>query len=1119
MHLNCVSLQSPDSTPRHAFPGKIALLLIAFLLQNSGCGYGSERDGLLFRPLEAVETGITFENTLVEDSTFNMLTYLYFYNGGGVAAGDVNSDGLVDLYFTGNQLPNRLYLNHGGFSFEDVTESAGVAGRSDWTTGVTMADVNGDGYLDIYVSAVTYLDQKGTNELFINNGDGTFDERAEEYGLNHVGYSVQSAFFDYDGDGDLDVYLLSHSTHAEETFGPDALRYTRSATAGDKLFRNEDGFFVDVSEEAGIYGSRLGYGLGVVVSDLDRDGCPDLYVANDFHEQDYLYYNNCDGTFEEQISNSVGHTSRASMGVDAADFNNDGLPDIIVLDMMPDRQDVFNSSVVAESMEIYNLQRRLGYHDQLMRNTLQLNRGNRRFSEIAYLSGVQATDWSWAPLFSDLDNDGLKDIFITNGILRRPNDKDFIRFISSRINQSVLERGMRQEDMQMIERMPDAARTNYAFRNVGEYAFQNVSDTWGLDDSGYSSGAAYADLDNDGDLDLIVNNINDRAWIYENLTDRVTGNHYLTISLKGNGANTAGIGTKAIIRSKGQQQLAEAMPTRGFQSSVDPRLHFGLGSNSFVDTLIVVWPDQRYQFFSNVPGDTLLSVSQENASGVYVFELPEATLFEDVTDRVELPYKHEENKFVDFNRERLMPQKVSTEGPALAVGDINGDGLDDIFAGGAKRQPAALMLQQPGGTFLLSNEDLWRADSLYEDVDALFFDADGDGDLDLYVVSGGNEFWGNNSALRDRLYLNVGNGDFERDESALPDLFANGCCVTAADYDQDGDQDLFVGSRIVSRHYGESPRSYLLLNDGSGTFSDVTERAAAGLSEVGMVTEAAWANIVGDDRLDLIVVGEWMPLTVFSQMDGTFVDRTDSAGFGGTEGWWNTVSAVDMDGDGDMDLVAGNLGRNSVLQVTPEHPVRLQIKDVDGNGDVEHLITSFRNGAEYPLATADELIEQIPSLGRKYRTYQEFGARRLENIFSPFELEGGIKREVRTFSSVYAENLGDGTFRLTPLPVESQFSPVYAVLSGDFDADSRTDVILAGNFYGVKPVVGRYDAGYGLLLSGTPSGPFRAHSPSEIGLFLEGQIRDLKPLRYADGSVLIVVARNDDRLQLIRTSL
>ncbi|HEV8597273.1 MAG TPA: VCBS repeat-containing protein [Candidatus Dormibacteraeota bacterium] len=1035
---------------------------------------------------------MAFVNSLPEDTTFNIDKYLYYYNGGGVALGDIDGDGLPDLYLTSNLGANRLYLNKGNFHFEDITARAGVADSVGWKTGVTMADVNGDGRLDIYVSGVSYLAEHGRNVLYVNNGDRTFTDRTREYGLEHVGYSTQAAFFDYDGDGDLDMYLLNHSVHTERGVSAHPQRFPRHPRAGDRLFRNDRGHFVDVSEAAHIYGGVEGYGLGVVASDLNGDGCPDLYVANDFQENDFLYWNNCDGTFTESIARAAPHTSRFSMGVDAADFNNDGRTDLVVLDMLPDREDILKTSANAENFTIFNLKLQAGYHPQYARNTLQLNRGGgaaTRFSDIGYLAGVYATDWSWSPLFADLDNDGLKDLFISTGIYRRPNDLDFITYQS---------------------KLPQVPLANYAYRNNGDLTFTNMAGPWGLAQAGFSNGAAYADLDNDGALDLVVSHINAPASIYRNRARSMGGGAYLQVRLQGAGANTAGIGAKVIVRLRGTTQLLEQMPTRGFESSVDPRLHFGLGTATRVDSLIVIWPDRRFQVLTDVPVNQSITLSQRDAAGRFAYQRQGAAMFSDITARTGLDFKHEENAFFDYNREPLMPHLLSTEGPALAVGDVNGDGLDDIYAGGAKWQPGRLFIQQRDGAFRAQNEPAIAADSLSEDVAAAFFDADGDGHLDLYVVSGGNEFWDDAEPLRDRLYINDGRGRFLRAEGALPDFFHNGSCVVPGDFNGDGRIDLFVGSRVVSRQYGRTPRSYLLQNDGAGHFTDVTLEQAPTLADVGMVTAAAWID------KDLVVVGEWMPVRLFRRENGRFVDRTAEAGLAGTNGWWNSVTAADLNGDGRQDLVLGNLGLNSYIRASPAEPARLYVNDFFGNGTLEQILTFYKHGVSYPLPGRDDLVRLIPQLRSKYPSYASFGAARIEDIFPASELRRAAVLEAREFATSVALNQGDGTFDLQALPAEAQFAPVYASLAEDFDRDGHTDLLLAGNFYGVTPVQGRYDASYGQVLRGDGMGRFAAVDMETSELVIDGQVRHMAWLRGVGGERLIVVARNGDRLQIIR---
>jgi hypothetical protein len=1095
------------------------VVLSIALLGLAACEYRGSPEPALFELLSPEATGITFVNELPESADFNILNYLYYYNGGGVAVGDADGDGLQDLYFTSNLGTDRLYRNLGDYRFEDITERAGVAGPPGWTTGATMADVNGDGHVDLYVSAVSHLGMRGRNVLYINDGHATFTDRTHEYGLGHEGYSTQAAFFDYDGDGDLDMYLLNHSTHTDRMVSPGPRRTVRHPRAGDRLFRNDGKRFVDVSDEAGIHGSVEGFGLGVVASDVNVDGCPDLYIANDFQEDDFLYINDCDGTFTESIATATGHTSRFSMGVDAADFSNDGRPDLAVLDMLPEREEILKTSANAEGFNVYELRLRAGYHPQFARNTLQLNRGGGRFSDIGYLAGVHATDWSWAPLFADLDNDGHKDLFVTNGIYRRPNDLDYINFVGNDAMQASLARGVSDENLTLLSRMPQIPLANYAFRNNGDLTFTNTAEAWGLAQPGFSNGAVYVDLNNSGGLDLVVNNINAPPGIYRSRAGEATDHHYLRVALRGSGANTAGIGAKVTIRHDGERQLLEQMPTRGFQSSVDPRLHFGLGAATRIDSLIVVWPDHRFQVLTDVAVDGELTLVQEEASGRYAYERDGAAappLFADAAAPAGMDFRHEENTFFDYNREPLMPHRVSTEGPALAVGDVNGDGLDDLYIGGAKHQSGRLYLQLRGNRFQAGSEPVFQADSLNEDVDAAFFDADGDRDLDLYVVSGGNEFWGEHEALRDRLYVNDGRGGFRRDRAALPDIFENGCCVAPADIDGDGDTDLFVGSRVVAQNYGLSPMSHLLENDGAGRFVDVTTEKAAALAEAGMVTSAAWIDTDTDGALDLVVVGEWMPVRVFRQEAGRFVDRTAEAGFAGTNGWWNTVEVVDVRGDGRQDLVLGNLGLNSYIRASPSEPARLYIRDFSRSGALDQILTFYKHGVSYPLAGRDELIRRIPQLRSRYVSYADFGASRIEDIFSPAELEGAEVREAYAFASALALNNGDGTFVVRPLPVEAQFAPIHAILPGDYDGDGHTDLVVGGNFHGVTPERGRYDASYGLLLRGDGTGAFEAVDMEASGLIIDGQVRDLAVLHCAEGERLIVVARNDDTLALLR---
>lgn len=1071
----------------------------------------------LFESLPASRTGVSFTNTLPEAPEFSILNYLYYYNGGGVAAGDIDGDGRVDLYLSSNLEPNRLYRNLGDFRFEDITEQAGVAGPPGWKTGVSMADVNGDGALDLYVSAVDYLTMRGRNVLYINDGRGRFTDRTEAYGLAFAGFSTQALFFDYDRDGDLDLYLLNHSVHTERQIGVAARREQRHPQAGDRLYRNDGGRFVDVSRSAGIYGGVEGFGLGVVASDVNLDGCLDLYVANDFQENDFLYLNDCRGGFTEVGTRAFSHTSRFSMGVDAADMNDDGLPDIMTVDMLPEREVIFKTSASYEGWNLFEMRLRAGYSVQYPRNTLQVNRGDGTFAEVGFLAGVAASDWSWGPLFADFDNDGRKDLFITNGIYRRPNDLDYINYVGNEAAQSALARGVtREENQDLLRRMPQIPLPNHLYRNEGDWRFTDMAAAWGLAEPGFSNGSAYVDLDDDGALDLVVNRINAPAAVYRNRARALDGaGHWLQVTLRGRGGNTEGIGAKVIAVTGAHRQLVEQQPVRGFQSSVDRRLHFGFGTSAVADSLIVIWPDASVQTFTKVALDRAITVHQDSASGRWRYTPVPYRTAPDEAPSLGAAVLHTENEFLDYNREPLMPHVLSAEGPALTVGDVNGDGLDDLYVGGAKWQRGTLLVQQPDGRFRESSAATFAADSTAEDVDAVFFDADRDGDLDLYVVSAGNEFWEEFPELADRLYRNDGRGGFTRVPEALPaDFRENGGSVTVADFDGDGDQDLFVGSRVVAREYGRLPRSYLLRNDGTGRFTDVTESLAPGLGRAGMVTSAQWADVNGDQRPDLVVAGEWMSVRIWFNTGTRLEERASATGLHGVSGWWNSLAIADLNGDGALDLVLGNAGQNGFLQPSGTRPVRLLVHDFTSTGTTKQLLTRFVGDTAYPLAGRDDLVKLMPALRGKYPSFAAFGASRLEDIFDPRELAAAERLEARTFASSIALNDGTGRFTLQPLPTAAQTSMVFASLVLDANADGHADLLLAGNQYGVPPVLGRYDASRGTLLLGDGTGAFRP-APSAAALPLDGQVRAFGLVRRTGRAPLLAVARNGATLQLL----
>jgi len=1099
-------------------------LVVIFIFAIS-CNSQKQSGPKLFTLLDPNFTGVQFQNTLTETNKFHIIEYLYFYNGGGVAAGDINNDGLVDLYFSANQLPNRLYLNKGDLQFEDITQSAGVAGAGDWSTGVTMADVNGDGFLDIYLCQLgDYKHIKGKNQLFINQGNLTFVDQASQYGLDYKGFSTQAAFFDYDLDGDLDMYLLNHAVHTERSYGPAEIRKQFDSKAGDRLFRqdwkNSQPFFADVTREAGIFSSHIGYGLAVTAGDLNQDGCTDLYVSNDFHENDYLYINNCDGTFSEKLTEFIPHSSRFSMGNDLADFNNDGKLDIMVLDMFPDKEEVLKKSVGEQSIETYNLKLNFGYHHQLARNTLQLNLGNGHFSEIALLTDLYATDWSWSPLFCDMDNDGNKDLYITNGIVKRPNDLDYVNFLSNQGHRLYQMSPQDSVDRYLIKLMPSDKIANYAFQNLGDLSFKNLTSEWGLEQPAFSNGACYADLDNDGDLELIVNNINEKAFIYQNNSE--TGsNNYLQVQLKGAGKNTQGVGTKVILRIGKKILLQEQMPTRGFMSSVDPILSFGLGAASIVDSLAVIWPNGALEKLSLITVNQRLVLEQVNAKAIYNYKIAQLKPwgFEDISEEAGIDFKHRENNFIDYNREYLMPHKLSTEGPKLAIGDINGDGLDDFYIGGARNQPGAVFFQNNDGKFIKSPQVHIEQDRMTEDVGAALFDADGDGDLDLYVSSGGNEWKEGHPYLKDRLYINNGLGQLVSATHQLPEIFVNGSCVKPSDFDLDGDIDLYVGSRSVPGQYGKAPKSQLLVNDGKGNFTESAKQLASGLSQLGMVTDAIWSDFDNDQQIDLLVVGEWLPISVFKNHGGRFIEVTNASGLTNTQGWWNTITAGDFDQDGDVDYLVGNLGLNAKIKANPQEPATLYLKDFDQNGSLDHILCFYKNGKSMPFATKDELVKQIVSLKKKFVNYRDYArVQSIQDIFSPEQLADAVIKKAHTFHSSYLQNLGNGKFNIQSLPLQAQFSPVYTFLVNDYNQDGTLDVLLAGNFDGATINFGKYDAGYGLLLSGDGKGNFTSIDPVNSNIVIKGDTRDMKELKTAQGDRIIMVAKSDKAMQVFRFS-
>lgn len=1025
--------------------GLASLLLI-------GC---SQKEGQLFEKLSSDESNITFNNQLLDSKNISILDYLYYYNGGGVALGDINNDGLVDIYFTSNQGKNKLYLNKGANKFEDITAKAGVEGQSDWKSGTIMADVNGDGYLDIYVCAVVGINGfEGQNELFINNKDNTFTERAAEYGLDLDNYSSSAAFLDYDLDGDLDMYLLNHAVHSELSYGNADIRNKRSYECGDKLFQNNNGKFVDVSEKAGIFGGANGYGLGLAVSDFNLDGYPDIYVCNDFHEDDYYYLNNGDGTFSESLKSHFGHTSRFSMGVDVADVNHDGFPDIMTLDMLPEDEKVLKSSLGDDNTQMLKMRtEKLGYHYQYTRNMLQLNRDGNSFTETALLSGIAATDWSWSTLFADYDQDGEQDIFVCNGIPKRPNDLDYVKYysndqIKSKINSTKL------LDKEALKRMTKGNVSNYVFQGSKDLEFKNRSNDWIENDSIISNGSGYADLDNDGDLDVVTNNLNSIASVYINKTDKKS--NYLKLKLQFVGKNTFGIGSKVISYSKGKKQFKELQTTRGFQSSSEPMIHFGYGKTTSVDSIVVIWPDKTAQTLKNIKTNQTLTIKASNSRKAFDYrKLHPAVLpiFKKVETGLGIDFMNQENDYVDFLAQKLIPYQRSDRSAATAIGDLNGDGKEDIFFGGSRGKKAAVYIQNKTG-FTKKPVSEIEKDSVFEDASAVIGDFNNDKINDLYIASGGGE---NASNLQDRLYLN-NNNQFLK--SALPKLTQNASVVKAFDYDKDGDLDLFVGNNSLNNRFGSMPDCYLL-NNNKGVFTIVESQT---FSKIGMVTDAVFNDFNKDGKIDIIVVGEWMKPTFFANKNGKFSNVTETVFPEKSNGLWQSVMPFDIDHDGDEDYLIGNWGMNSKFKASQDFPMKMYYDDFDTNGSFETIIAIEKKGQYYTTMGLDELAEQFSGmLKKKFNSYKSFAGKTLEEVFDPKMLEKGKLFEVDNLKSGYLKN-DNGKFTFVSFSNKMQVAPITCFVKSNFDSDAKEEVFVAGNYFGVSPYHSRFDGFSGALI-------------------------------------------------------
>lgn len=1071
---------------------------------------------MLFTELSSGATGIEFKNLVRETEEFNVLTYGYFHQGGGVAIGDINNDSLPDIYFTGNMMASKLYLNKGGLEFDDITEQAGVAAAGLWNTGTTMADVNGDGYLDIYICRSAAADPNNRkNLLFINNGDLTFTEQAAKYGLADRGYSTQASFFDYDRDGDLDMYLLNHSLQEYAGFSriTGAFKKRKDPNYGDRLFRNDGDKFTDVSAEAGIISNVLGFGLAVTVTDANNDGWLDIYVSNDYSEEDYFYVNQKDGTFRESLRDHFGHVSLFSMGADAADINNDLLSDIITLDMLPESSYEQKKIMGPENYEKYRELLDEGFYAQSMRNMLHLNQGNGYFSEIGQLSGISNTHWSWAALAADYDNDGWKDLLVTNGYMRNYLDMDFLSYlVSQRVNMQQPNRDVVLLDL--INRMPPIEVRNYLYKNKGDLTFENVSERWGIENESVSNAAAYADLDGDGDLDLIVCHTNAIASVYRNNSESLSGNRFLKIRLQGEGKNRFGIGARVTLYTKGTMQQQEMIPVRGLQSSVHHELVFGLGNSQTVDSLRVFWPDGTTQKLGSTGSNRTVTLHQKDATRAPQREIRnQAPLFAENESALGIQYSEAKGGTSDFKRDRMIPNSISTSGPKIAKGDVNGDGLEDLFFASAKGTSGKLFIRKRDGTFSAAPASSLPDSKSFNDKDAAFFDADGDGDLDLYIVSGGNEYNEDAAELQDRLLINDGRGNFKHDVNALPKMLTSGSSLAIADFDKDGHLDVFVGGRSIPGKYPLAPRSYLLRNTGKGKFEDVTSSFCPDLVNPGMVTDVYAADLNADGFADLVVAGEWMSIGVYINEGGKGLTSKKSAIQDNTSGWWSVVEGEDFDGDGDIDLVLGNFGRNNQYRADAERPIKILYKDFDNNGSIDPIVHYYFGDTLSFAYSRDELIGQLPGMKKKFVDYQTFASTPFSEYFSKEQLTGSDTLSASMLESVYLINDGTGSFELRRLPVEAQFAPIFALAVADVNNDGNPDILTGGNFTQSRVSVGQCDANYGIVLLGDGKGSFSTLNPVRSGLMVRGDVRDIEVVKVGNTNH-VLFARNGNSLKV-----
>ena len=1078
----------------------------------------------LFSLVSPEESGFDFTNEVLNKKELNIFRYRNFYNGGGVAIGDINNDGLADIYMTANMGPNKLFLNKGNLQFEEISEKAGVTGNKPWSTGVNMVDINADGLLDIYVSNAGNMEGNNhDNDLYINNGDLTFTEDAATYNLARSGFSTHATFFDYDKDGDLDVYILNNSNIPVNTLGYAEQREIRAEDwegvpeifrgIGDMLLENQNGTFVNVSEEAGIYGSLIGFGLGVLISDVNNDLYPDIYVTNDFYERDYLYINNQDGTFTEDIKNWTAHISLSSMGIDMADINNDGLSDVYITDMLPEADQRLKSVMEFEGYNLFKLKQSKDFHQQYIQNTLQLNNGNGSFSEIANYSGVAATDWSWSALLLDMDNDGYRDIFVTNGVNHDLTDLDFIDFFANDIIQDMALTGKKEAIDSIINKMPMAPQPNFVYSNNKDLTFKNETQNWGFDVPSLSNGTAYGDLDNDGDLDLVINNVNTKAFLYKNNTSELKNHNFIKLRFKGTGKNPFAIGTTVKIYTGESIIMQELIPSRGFQSSMEYDMTIGLGNNNTIDSLRVIWPDDHTVKLTNVSVNQTLAFDQKDAESGYKLPVKEKTknLMQEISnDKVEA---HVENNYNDFDFEGLISKKLSQEGPALTIGDLNGDGNEDVFIGGAKNQAGTIYFHQGNGVLKMTDQAALKADTFFEDTAASFVDADSDGDLDLMVGSGGNQT-GEERNYKIRLYLNDGKGNFKASTNPISSNFKNISVIRPYDFDGDGDVDVFVGSRSIVGVYGLDPNHLFLENNGDGTFSDATERLAYDLKNSGMITSAVWVDINNDQKKDLITVSDWGIPRIY-QNSGRRLSLMDSS-LDALHGWWNAVESADLDNDGDMDLILGNQGTNTLYKTHADSPMKMWINDFDNNGTFEQIVTQHIDGKDYPLHMKKELTSQLVSLKKQNLKASEYAQKSIDELFPKEIFEKSIMNKTTLGESVVAFNDGNGQFTIKKLPNWVQFSCVCGITCTDINNDGNLDLILGGNNFEFKPQYSRLDANFGSVLLGNGQRDFEWQDYNTSGFFIRNEIKHIGQFKDKNGKTYIITAINNDKPKIYK---